>query len=484
MSVADKDIIEECTQKLDKANAESYWKLEAYLLGQQPLNFLSEDVRKEVGNRLTPLHIDWPRLILRAHEERMDVEDFRLGNEESFDRAWDIWQRNNMDEGSQMVHFDALLFGRSFVSCWLKDGKAVMRPESAKQVWVEHDPGDGSVRHGIKRWFDKDRGHMLVITPDKVTKYVTKGKRDEGMDITNLPPDSWHPVPNGRRDNPTGRVPFFPAVYRGRIGHPYGESLLTEILPLADAVNKLATDMMTSSEYHAEPRRWATGVQVIENEDGELEETFTHKRGRTWTAEAPDARIGSLPEADLQNFISAIDMLTMHMMAVGGIPPHYADAAKGSLASAESIRASEASLVSSVRRACTAFGGMWEDAMRYCLELEGVKITPNIEKMETRWRDWENTTQNQIVDSAIKRKALEVPTYQLWEDMGYSKTQITRMKKMQKEEQDARAARAPDVRPGPEGPGGEAPVEDGERQEGVGAGVGDGGPRGGAPGVQ
>lgn len=470
--MSDRDIIEECTQKLDKACAESYDKLENYYLGQQPLNFLSPEARKRCGTRLTNLHIDWPRLVLKAHEERVDVEEFRLANDEPFTKAWDIWQRNNMDEQSQMGHLDSFLYGRSFVSVWVDgQGKAKMSTESAKQVWLEHDPGSREARYGIKRWFDKDRGHMLLLTPEKITKYVTSGKRDEGMDITNLPPDAWVPVPNGRTDNRMGRVPFFPLINRGRILNPYGESLLTEILPIADAINKLATDMMQSSEYHAEPRRWATGVQIVENEDGEIEEAFTTEKGRTWTAEAPDARIGSLPEADLRNFIDAIEMLQMHLAAMGGIPPHYFDAAKGSLASADSIRASEASLVAAVRRAMVSFGGTWEDAIRFALEIEGNTITPDIEKMEVRWRDPENRTLAQVTDAAIKRQALGVPTFQLWEDMGYSKAQIERMKKMKQEEDNARAElEAAALRRRGEGEGVPDPEQDGVGQGGVRAG--------------
>ena len=438
MSPTDKSIIEECTEKLDLATAQSYDKLEHYFLGTQPLAFLAPETRERVGKRLTPLHIDWPRLVLRAHCERIKVEDFRLANQESFEPAYELWQRNNMHEQAATGHLDALLYGRSFVSVWAKGKKSTMRCESAKQVWLEHDPATREVRYGVKRWFDKDRGYLLVLTPDAVVKYRTTGKRDAGMDITNLPADSWETVPGGKIVNRTGRVPFFPLVNRGRILNPHGESLLTEILPIADAINKLATDMMVSAEAHAEPRRWATGVEVIE-EDGVEKDAFSTLKGRTWTAEAPDARIGSLPEADLSNFIGGLDMLTKFLLALGSLPAHYADAAKGSLASADSIRAAEASLVAEVRTEETSFEVTWTDAMRYALELEGMKMTPEIEAMELRWRDPENRTQAQIVDAAIKRQSVGVPTLQLWEDMGYTKAQITRMTAMKSKEDDENA---------------------------------------------
>lgn len=428
-----KDMIAQGTQALDKATAEQYNYYENYYLGQQILQFLAPETRERVGNRLKALHIDWPRLVIRAVSERTRVEDFRLADQETFPDASSIWQRNNMDEQSVMGIDDAFLYGRSFVSVWKRKGLATMACESPKQVWAEHDPADGSVRWVLKRWFDHDQGYLNLLDGTSIHKFRTSGKRDEGMDITNLPPDSWvpiaDPIPNG-----TGQVPYFPLVNRRRILNPYGESELCEVVSLVDAINKLATDMMVSAEAHAEPRRWATGVEVAEDADGEVVERFSGLKGRTWIAEDADARIGSLPEADLSNFISGIEMLTQQLCALAGIPPHYVDAAKGSLASADSIRASEASLVAKARRAQVSFGGGFEDAMRFALLLEKGSLDQNALGMEVRWADPENRTLAQIVDSAIKRKAVGVPTYQLWEDMGYSRAQIERMKKMQEDE--------------------------------------------------
>ena len=39
----------------------------------------------------------------------------------------------------------------------------------------------------------------------------------------------------------------------------HAEAEIEAIIGLADAANKMATDMMVSGEYHAMPRRWAFG---------------------------------------------------------------------------------------------------------------------------------------------------------------------------------------------------------------------------------
>jgi hypothetical protein len=65
-----------------------------------------------------------------------------------------------------------------------------------------------------------------------------------------------------------GEVPVVPFVNRPRLSRPFGESELADVIPLADAVNKLATDMMVTSEFSASKRRWATGLEIPQGGPG------------------------------------------------------------------------------------------------------------------------------------------------------------------------------------------------------------------------
>lgn len=435
----DLDIIEVLGQELDTKQPE-YEKLASYFECRQPLAYLPDEVRRSVGNRLQPVHINWPRIVVNSVEERLDVERFRLGDAKEFTDAWDLWQANNLDEESQLAHADAILYGISYVSVWRGDKYPSIVVESPRQVHHMYDPATREVTAAIKRWFDPvlKRGFINVYTADHISKYVSKEQQDEYIDISNLPANAWTLRDNGTLSNPLGRVPLIPLVNRRRIMHQHGDSELTDILPVADAINKLATDMMISAEFHAMPRRYATGVEVVEDEAGEPQEAFSVLKGRTWIAENDAAKIGSLPEADLSNFINAIEMFNQHLTMLGAVPPHYQNAAKGSLAGADSIRASEANLVAKARRKMRSFGGAWEEAIRLALQIRDGELDENMEKLEIVWRDPENRTQAQIVDAAAKRMAIGVPEEQLWEDIGYTEAQIARMKKMRKEQEDAR----------------------------------------------
>lgn len=398
-----RDVIDRLAPELDQ-QMPHYNLMEAYYTGTQRLGFLPDEVRQAVGNRLKAMSMNWARLAVDVVEERLKVEGFRIrGTQEELEWADELWQANNLDEESQQVHLEAILYGRAFVSVWTcEECGARIAPESPKEVWTEHDPVTREVNSAIKRWFDPvdERGYLNVYEPDQITKYQTKDVRDEFIDISNVPSHGWEVIETLR--NPLGVVPIIPFINRRRITNQVGESELNDVTPLIDAMNKAATDLMISMEFHAQPRRWATGIEIVEDDTGEVQEPFSYLKGRTWLAENSEARIGSLPEAELDGFINSIEMFLTKLQAIGHVPPHYVDAAKGSLASADSIRASEASLVAAVRRKMLAYGGAWEDAFRIGYRIIEGDLPVELKKLETIWETPESASLGQLADAVSK----------------------------------------------------------------------------------
>jgi hypothetical protein len=119
-----------CKAELDAADE--------YYAGQQPLQFLAPEVRQQVGNRLTSLVINWPRVIVDSVQRRTYVEGFRLGvGGQADDELWRIWQANDLDEWSQLAHIDALVHGRAFLTVWGNDADPqtpIIAAESAHQM--------------------------------------------------------------------------------------------------------------------------------------------------------------------------------------------------------------------------------------------------------------------------------------------------------------------------------------------------------------
>ena len=55
-------------------------KLDKYMRGQQEISYMSDAMRKEFGDAITDLVLNFPELVVEAHGDRLDVEGFRSGS--------------------------------------------------------------------------------------------------------------------------------------------------------------------------------------------------------------------------------------------------------------------------------------------------------------------------------------------------------------------------------------------------------------------
>lgn len=405
----------------------SMTELEEYYRGAQPLSFLHPAVAERVDGRLRSLVINFPRLAVDSIEDRLDVEGFRLADGPD-DDLWRIWQANDLDEWSQLVHLDSLILGRSFALVWPNpDDPAtpLVTVESARQVQVEYDPSRKRILSATKTWTENDRDYCTVYDPNWIVRYENTAAK--GAETT------WEyreePIQNVMGVVPVVLFPNRPALLR-----PQGESEMTDIIPVTDALNKLATDMMTSAEYHAMPRRWATGIDM----GGSVSEERTREKvkqrwteataGTVWLTDKKDVTFGQFPEASLDSYVAASNMLTQRASAITGLPPHYFGLAGENPASAEALRAAEAVLVERVKRKHRVLGGCWERTMRLVMLAREGEMPKGMESLETIWRDPETPTVAQKADAAVKLHAEGiVPTAQIREDLGYTPVQMDRM---------------------------------------------------------
>lgn len=408
-------------------------RFDRYHQGRQAgaLGFIAPEIRAQVGNRLAPVIVNWPRLSVGAVAERLNVEGFRLTGADSPDpRLWSWWAAATLDEGSDLAHHDALIGGSAYVSVWAgPDGTPTIRAESARQCYVSYEPGSGRRRAGLKLWVEDGYGRAVVFTRDKVTKWRSTGRVVEYAGA--VPAAGWTQVET--LDNPLGEVPLVELRNHGRlIGDP--ESELTDVIPLTDAIAKLASDMMVSAEFHAMPRRWVTGLELPENLAGEVDTSAATSMapGRTWFFEDPESKVGQFPEASLAGFVAGIELLTQQLASVTAIPAHYLNSLTGQLPSAESIRAAEASLVAKVRRKQRSFGRSWGEVARLAVMVaDGVDPGP----VATLWADPETRTFAQAADAAAKLHAEGLlPWAAAVERLGYAPDEIQAMRVQRRQE--------------------------------------------------
>ena len=401
-------------------------RLDTYWHGQQPAAFLSPASAEALGDRFRVLAVNFPRLAVEALGERLTITGFRTDgpDAEPDDELWRVWRRNGMEDASAQAHTDALVYGRSFVIVWAdRAGNPVVTVESPRQVAVLRDPATRQVTAAMKRWIADGKGHAVLYEPDKITRLVSDANV---VDPAAMPSTGWSTTETIR--NPLGVVPVVPIVNRGRLLDVDGVSEMADVLDLADALNKLVVDLMVTSEFYARPRRWATGLEVIEDADGNPVKPFSAALDDVWQSEDPATKFGQFDPARLDGYADAVALITQQIGALTGLPPHYLGLHGDQPTSADAIRSAEASLVARAYALHRTFGTAWADVARLVVAVRDGS-DPLALDVETVWANPETRTPAQAADAAAKLVGVGVPlSVVLADTLGMTPAQVDRVR--------------------------------------------------------
>lgn len=402
------DLLSQLMQRLDEQEGD-LTRLEQAYTGTSPMTYLSPEAKDALGNRMTRMCSNIPRLAVVSLAERLRVTGFLVDKQPS-DELWAAWLRNDLDQWSTTLHREALAFRRAYAFAWVDGaGRPTVSIESPRQVAHVTDPGTREVLAAIKRWETKYTTEVVLVEPDRIRRY-----RAESIGATS----GFKIVDDLSVDNPVGEVVITPFVNTDRLLDVDGVSEMEDLLPLTDAQNKALGDMMVGSEYYARPRRWATGIELEERDvigddgepTGETEEVNPFPEShRMMTSEAVDAKFGSLPAADLQSYSSAIKVLQEQISAVSALPAHYLGITANQPASADAIRSAEASLTARAEARQATFGRSWERVMRHVYALAH-QVDPSSIAPAVRWADPSTRSVAQESDAVLKLVQAQVIT--------------------------------------------------------------------------
>lgn len=412
-------------------------KNDLYFEGEQPLKFLAPVLQQELGYRLSPIVLNLALFAVDVYDNRLDVEGFRIGRgAEADDDLWDVWQENDGPDLSQQGHRESLALGRAYATVGpgeSDDDAPVITLESAFDAIHEDDPKTKRVKHGVKRWTDLDKKRWMTYHHQNgwVTWRLDRGswieddrEDDNGNNLCSLVPLMNDPRMLGR-NRP------------GKFDQRLGRSVFHPIVSPLDALNKLASDMMVSAEFHALPRRFATGLKEDDfvDEAGDALDTYSMIAGRMWSTENKDANFGQFPEASLSNFHESIKLLMQIVAMQLGIPADYLLFKGDNPPSADAIRASEAQLVKRAERKQRTLSTRWEQVQRLVLMNMGREDDARPKQIETIWRDPSTPTVAQKADAIMKLVTTKdttgrsiLPIEQARKDLGYTDIEQGRMR--------------------------------------------------------
>lgn len=385
--------------------------------GDVTLRYAADEVRGDLKN----FNVNLCRLAVDAVAERMRVDEITayVGASNYGKTASEIWQYSNLDQHLQAILVDALALGSAYLIVWPDaTGRPRITPESATQVATEHDPITGAVTGAVKAWTtyapagDIQSEHVVYYGPERITHY----RRARG---------GWEavgePVPN-----PMGVVPVIPLINAARLGDDHGSSVIDDMGHLVDALSKVLADMLVASEDVARPRRWASGVDL--EEDNALDDGFSadgpevdaladvterstvspfESGNRMFTVESPDAKFGQLPGADLAGYRTAVDLLTQQIMAVSALPAHMVGITSANPSSADAIRAAEASLTARAESRIKVLALPLERALALAVAME-LGRRPHDVDVTLGWASPATRSEAQEADATTKLHSLSI----------------------------------------------------------------------------
>lgn len=395
------DTLNSALEQIDQRRA----TLDPYLKawhGESPAAYLSRASAEALDKRVRRLAVNFPRLVVSSLVDRMRVTGFRRqGQTDTEAEAWRRWRQAGLVAGSELIHTDRLLYGSAYVTIWghrTRPRQPVAMLDSPLTSWADIDPGTGEVIRAVRRWASGGRSRAVLLEQDRITRW-------ESASADPMAGAGWQ-QDGPTVSNPWGQVPTVAFTRRSSTTDHYGTSAVADILDLTDALSKVFQDAMVTSEYFARPRRWATGLEIREDEDGNPIDPFGQQR--LMQSEDPDTRFGQLDPARLDGYADLSATITQQIGALTGLPAHYLGLHGDQPANADSVRAAETQLVSRAfseqRQAEQPWGQVaaWLDAIA-----TGAPEVPD--DYVPVWADPETRTPAQAADAAVKLRQIGIP---------------------------------------------------------------------------
>lgn len=334
--------------------------------------------------------------------------------------AWNEWLASDMDQHTPTLIREALAAGAGFCTIvTTPSGRSRVVVEDAESMVTQFDPITRDPVKSLRRWDD--------VHPDGTirTEYATV--YDAAEVRTYEKRSGWTLIE--QVPHTLGQCPVVTVTNRRALSGSYGYSVIDDMAPLVDGLSKVLSDMLVASEDVARPRRWASGIDLEEQDDDDgfvadagvgidmdghladdrdgptpVESPFEHGN-RMFTTESAEAKFGQLPGADLAGYRTAAELLRQEIMTVASLPAHLVGVTTANPASADATRASELSLTAAAESAMSVVGPSLERAFRLLVSAR-TGFRPEDVTVSLKWCRPDTRSEAQDVDGVTKLFAL------------------------------------------------------------------------------
>jgi hypothetical protein len=408
--------------------------LDAYYDGMQRLEQLGLAIPPEIA-RLTVV-VNWPRVVVDAVADRLDVKGFRLPGLDAGDaEMWRLWVANGLIDADLMARTDYLVYGRTYKCVGTNEDDPqtpLITVESPRQIITDRNPRTGQIDAALRitaGTFDDG----LPGGPRSATLYLP----EQTIWLTS----DGGPWKETERDvHELGIVPVVPAFRRRRSTIPQartlqGTSAMIDVIPITDAAARNITNAQIGQETHAVPQRGVLGASKGDfvDQDGKPLTVWESYFGAVWALANPNAKTFQFDASDMSNFERMMDLYSRLASGVSNLPPNYFGLSADDAASADAIRSREARLVKAAERDEVTLGVQDSTALRIAARIRDKEWDDRLNGLETLWYDAGTPTVAQRADAVVKMyTAVDanglnlLPAELAYEELGWSPGKIAR----------------------------------------------------------
>lgn len=395
--------------------------------GTQALSFLSPIARKQLGDRLTHISIGYPRLATDSVAERMTLTGF-VRNGEPLSAVWSAFARSGSATLADDAIHTALKLGRAHIVVWAHDSGLPLATVE-RDMATERDPITHRVVWAAKKWRRPDDSTRAVLYgPDAVRVYIGPSVASGGV----VPNSGWSLLET--LPNPLGVCPVVELVNAHDPWDTAGQPESAPIWSLTDLLCKTFSDIAVSSESSAMPRRWASGLQLQFDAEGNLVAPFDNSPGAVWLSESGDTKFGGFPEPKLEAYSALTESILRQIGALSGLPDHLIGVHSADPSSAEMQRSAEQSLSARATKKTARFGASFGQVASL---MEAIMANgPVRDDISATWKSTEVRGFAAQADGVTKLyQSGLLPWESAMAELGYSPDQITSMRQARIREQ-------------------------------------------------
>lgn len=420
-------------------------RLEDYWQGRHDLpDTLDRETQEKYRLLVEKSGINYMRTVVEVISERLHLQGLWLpGDDERADSdTWGLWEANGMDAWQSVAWTEMLAKRRVYWSVWY--GANAGDPprielEDALQTWVELVPGSRDKRaFSVKVYVDDWTGEELadVATPEALYYFArNKPVTNHQGRVTGL---TWQARQAGE-PNKLGEVPFVGMVNRPSLRTAdRGYSVIEDVLDTQDRLNQTVLGRMLAGHTAAFMQKWATGIEIETDKDGNPKAPFVPGVTRLFTSESDAAKFGQFDATDLKNYITGEEQEIQHIANTTRLPRHYFNPT-GQAPSGDAMRSAEAALVATATTIQKFSGDPVKTVLRLARKAAGLGETPFMSELV--WADPEFQTWGQLVDGTLKLTQGSIASLRYArEKVGMSPATITRVESELETEQILAAA--------------------------------------------